>query len=86
MANDVLEVLRAYYSQHGGSEDAIEATAKIAELIAADVEYDEAKDEFRRLDAQVRLHGTDEWRNASIRLMHASSRRQAALAACRGLA
>lgn len=57
---------------------------RVAELLAADEEYDEAKLAFRCLDAQVRFHGSPEWRAASIRLMHVTARRAAAIRAMRG--
>lgn len=79
MAKDVLDILRDHYLERGGSEDVIEATAKIAELIAADVEYDEAWDLYDECEPEEALVAFD-------RASAATVRRAAALAACRGMA
>lgn len=84
MAKDVLEVLDiAGRSLIGAGasefrEDFTEARARIAELIAADVEYDETVEEINR-PGEI---SADAWRRAH----RAEERRAAALAACRGMA
>lgn len=83
MAKDVLEVLDiAGRSLIGAGasefrEDFTEARARIAELIAADVEYDVAK-------AAVPSRNTSSG-SRYRRYLTAKARRAAALAACRGL-
>jgi hypothetical protein len=67
--------------------EAFAARAAVAELIAADAEYDEAREE---LDAAKRRLGN--WNvnplpyndPAQLRMVAATRRRRAALAACRG--
>lgn len=71
MAKDVMDILRDHYSERGGSEDVIEATAKIAELIAASPD----------MAALFRA----KWGNLDPDANAVYERFVAALAACRGL-
>lgn len=83
MAKDVLEVLNSQLDnlcvetpEDQAHFDSLEdATWRIAELIAADVEYDEAMEKIH----EVGFCNHE-------RLIRAEERRAAALAACRGLA
>lgn len=73
---NVLDVLRDYCSQHGEPDDFSGAVAMLAELIAADVEYDKADDALQH--ARVNIQKIEN------RLIRARKRRAAALSACTG--
>lgn len=87
MAKDVLEVLDAAIRDHRVSPQNAgamqKARARIAELIAADVEYDAAKNAEFLLRYEAPLL---EFRSVRKRVDDAEIRRAAALAACRELA
>lgn len=91
MAKDVLEVLDIAGRSLVGAgasefrEDFTEARARIAELIAADVEYDAAEGDYRNDRIWCEL-SDKEFRPIAERYRAAKERRAAALAACRGLA
>lgn len=89
---DVLEVLDSQLDnlcvetpEDQAHFDALEdATLRIAELIAADVEYDAARRIHDALQDGVSTIGEEVIVDAGLR--RANERRAAALAACRGLA
>lgn len=79
---NVLDVLRDYCSQHGEPDDFSGAVAMLAELIAADVEYDAARSIHDALQDGMSTIG--EVVIADARLRRAKERRAAALSACTG--
>lgn len=75
---NVLDVLRDYCSQHGEPDDFSGAVAMLAELIAADVEYDTIRKRLRDLLTRQERDET------ILSLERAVERRAAALFACTG--
>lgn len=95
MAKDVLEVLDAAWSdlhttptcrRPEVTAQLLDARSAIAELIAADVEYDEARKAWAAVDVRLWRDGGTRHGNPDLTRYHnAIIRRAAALAACRGL-